>query len=455
MSLTKRLFCCLTLAILAPLAPPAVPAADVVVATEVRRPAREFLDYGDVIGVAPDLLTELGIKEGDPVRVEASMGTYIGVHTKILGTNKETIFAKKTIRDSLGIEDGGNHLLISAIEWSPESPLAETVTFSNVERPPLAFLIHGDAVGVSLRRMMELGAKPGMTVFLQSANGSTRANIQLLDRGYDTIVMKETIRESLNIPEGPARVTMKVLGEMGDGTRQTTPLYWYNTFSSAQQRAKDEGRPILVYVESTGGDGSDEFENLLNNDSVKIALLKARKHRFVIGDNTRLQSQLKVTKAPTVLFLTPDLQEISRFEEIPTADQMVIANNEALTRIEKTVSTVTAPVRWHPYNIAQINQTLSDHGKALIYVRLDVAENCAEFERTYLFGDAGNKLLGGKDGYFFDAGKSPLLANQFKVAYAPTVILLKSDGSHEKLEVTKNTNPGTILEFFRRLDAGK
>lgn len=177
---------------------------------QLRRPPEEFLEHGDVIGISKTLLDRMNIKEGDEVLVKTPAGGIFAFRTKIHGNYEDRIYAKKTLRETMGAIDGNIRLLLTPAVWGngPAEPM--TANFTEVSRPPKAFLDFGDSVGVSTQVLLEANIPPGWKGTLTGPMGSVEVTIQLLDRGNATISMKQTLREAIGVEDGPANVSLTI-----------------------------------------------------------------------------------------------------------------------------------------------------------------------------------------------------------------------------------------------------
>lgn len=305
--------------------------------TRVRRPPEAFLQYGDVVGIAAAGLARLGIEEGQTILIQAPNGNTLAVRTKVHGTEAETLFLKRTLRDHLRIEDGSITLAVSSVQWPTADPVTETQIFRRVGRPPAAFLELGDVVGMSFPDMTRLNARPGDEVTLTTSGGSLDATIEILDREEGTIHMKLTMRRQLQISDGAATVELQITGRSSNmASDQDDALYWYRRLDTAQARAREEARPLVIFAYSADHGDSDAVLSTMEGSGLRRDLMKARKFRFDARENDLLSRQYNINRVPTVLFLYPDGREIGRFEGQISADRIRagLTHSERLVREE-------------------------------------------------------------------------------------------------------------------------
>lgn len=296
----------------------------IVTFNRVRRPPESFLQYGDVIGISATGLARLGIDEGQTILVRSPGGKTLAARTKVHGTEAETLFLKKTLRDKIEIEDGTIILSVSPVVWPTSPPVSERQTFSRVGRPPASFLELGDVVGISYADMMRLNARPGDEVKLTTERGELDATLEILDREEGTLHMKLTMRRQLGISDGPARVNMEITGRgvSRSSTDEESALFWYRRLDTAQARAKDEGRPLMVFAFRAGHGDSDTVLANMDQADTRRELMPIRKFRFDAGENELLARQYNITRVPTLLYMYPDGREIGRFEGAVSPDRI-------------------------------------------------------------------------------------------------------------------------------------
>ncbi|MCC5874909.1 MAG: thioredoxin family protein [Candidatus Sumerlaeia bacterium] len=303
--------------------------------TRVRRPPEAFLQYGDVVGIAAAGLGRLGIEEGQTILLQAPNGNTLAARTKIHGTEGDTLFLKKTMRDQLGIEDGSITLAVSSVQWPSADPVTETQPFRRVGRPPASFLELGDVVGMSYEDMVRSNARPGDEATLTTSGGSLDATIEILDREPGTLFMKLTMRRQLGISDGSANVDLRITGRGSvSASDQEDALYWYRRLDTAQARAREEARPLMVFAYRDGHSDSAAVLSTMEDSWLRRDLMKARKFRFDAGENDLLSRQYNINRVPTLLFLYPDGREIGRFEGQISADRIRagITHSERLVR---------------------------------------------------------------------------------------------------------------------------
>lgn len=305
--------------------------------TNLRRPPTEFLEHGDVIGVSPTLLQRLGIEEEDFIEIETPLGKRFAFQTKVHGTRDSDLFAKKTIRDRIGLEDGQVLLKVRPITWGSGPTEKKTLQFTDVQRPPRAFLDYGDAVGISLAAMRELGGYPGMAGRIVGPNGSSMdVSVEILDRGDNSIAMKQTLRTAIGVSDGAAQVTLEIVPGAAGASR--TPLYWFRTLQSAIGRAREEGRPLLILA-SDRTPASQQLAALFDDPVIHRALLRTRKYRFELGSDENTQSFFKIGEAPTLVLLTPEGQEIGRLTGVPEKARLLAALRQATAQVRPPQAT--------------------------------------------------------------------------------------------------------------------
>jgi hypothetical protein len=184
---------------------------------QLRRPQAEFLAHGDVIGISEALLDRMGIEEGDEVFVQTPLGGVFAFRTKIYGTYEDRIYAKKTLRETMNVLDGRIRLRLAPAVWGDGPEQEMTGRFTEVVRPPEAFLEYGDAVGISTQALLAAGIPPGWKGTLQGPEGTVEVTIQLLDRGVKTIAMQKSLRDHIGVSDGPAEVTLRVHAKPAPG----------------------------------------------------------------------------------------------------------------------------------------------------------------------------------------------------------------------------------------------
>ena len=179
---------------------------------EVKRPPKDFLQYGEVIGINQILLDQLGLESGDPLEVITPTGKSVGMRTKDFRDHLDTIYARGSVRESLGIEDGKIKLTLKPIKWSEGPAVTEEIQFSKVRKPPKAFLQFGPGAGVSLSVFKKLNIQPGQAaVLIGPSNKKSLVYLQVLDRGENVISIKKSIREALGIEAGNVELKLKVI----------------------------------------------------------------------------------------------------------------------------------------------------------------------------------------------------------------------------------------------------
>jgi hypothetical protein len=90
--------------------------------------------------------------------------------------------------------------------------LAESITIVNVARPPREFLDHGDVIGLSPADLATLKVETGAVVALETADGQVRAfPVRQHGNRAGTLFMKQTLRDSLGIQDGPNNLTIRTL----------------------------------------------------------------------------------------------------------------------------------------------------------------------------------------------------------------------------------------------------
>lgn len=303
---------------------------------EVRRPPESFLEFGDVVGVSPDQLSRLGIKEGDPVQVTTPTGKSFAFATKILGDRANALYAKKSLRDAMGIQDGAIRLKIEPVIWGP-GPAADTeLTFNNVVRPPVDFLDYGDAVGVSFAALKSVNGYPGMPARLTGPRGTRTVTVQLLDRGEGTIAMKKTLRDATGSREGASDVKLMIAAAPAGAAQPaiTAKLHWFQTIDGAIIAAREEFRPVMVYAHS-GDAAGVRTDALLSDPAVQQALLQTRKYRFTPAEDPGSTTFFRADGQPLMVFLTPEGQELSRLHGSITAEQIVAAAKSAVAQVQR------------------------------------------------------------------------------------------------------------------------
>lgn len=180
--------------------------------TRVRRPPKEFLELGDVVGVSADLLVALRIREGDPILVVTPMGRRHAFETKVHGTDPAHLYAKETLRTAMGIEEGAVRLTVSPVRWPAGQPADTQLQYTKVSRPPKEFLKFDDAIGISYERFVELNVAPGAKAVMTGPKGQALVEVQLLDRGHDVVSMRQTLRDKIGVTEhGGEPITIKVI----------------------------------------------------------------------------------------------------------------------------------------------------------------------------------------------------------------------------------------------------
>lgn len=304
----------------------------------VRRPPEAFLEHGDVIGLSPALLSRLGIKEGDPVQITTPAGKVAAFGTKIHGDRTDAIYAKKSLRDAMGIEDGAIRLKVESVTWGPGPAQATELKFNNVVRPPVDFLDYGDAVGVSLSALKSVNGHPGMVARLTGPRGTRTVTVQLLDRGEGAIAMKKTLRDAIGAAEGTTQVTLAFAAAPAGSTPAAAPplaeLHWFQTIDGAITAAREEFRPVLVYAH--GGDtAAARVDALLKERAVHESLLRTRKYRFNPAQDTANATFFRADGQPLIVILTPSGQELARLHGNISAEQIIAAANSAVAQVRR------------------------------------------------------------------------------------------------------------------------
>lgn len=189
----------------------AAPAPKVAWTKQVRRAPESYLQLSDVAGVHQTLLDYLGIKEGDPVVIKAGEKS-IAIETKVHTGDASTVLLKESLRKSLGIEEGAVALQLSPAGWSTGEPSKAPVKITKVSKPTEAFVTNNkNAIGLSYRDMMTLGAKPGMRAVVVNGDKKSVGIVFLQDRGQGTALMGKPRRDRLGIVDGPVDLTIQIV----------------------------------------------------------------------------------------------------------------------------------------------------------------------------------------------------------------------------------------------------
>jgi hypothetical protein len=107
-------------------------------------------------------------------------------------------------------------------------------------------------------------------------------------------------------------------------------------------------------------------------------------------------------------------------------------------------------VEWRRFSPLGMEQTLRDHGKVLVYVRLGQNPRCNAFERKYLLSEETKRLLAGSTVYFVDASETDFRSDlrDMGIMQVPALASKSREGVWQTLVFQDSTEPGKVLEFL-------
>ncbi len=295
-----------------------------IVFEEVRRPSMAFLDEGDAAGFAPGAFEKLEIVPGRSVTLTAPNGNVIGVPTRIHGARENAVYIKQTLRNALDIEDGEMDIRVQGIEWPRETEGGQAASFTEVVRPPVAFLEYGDAVGLSIVDMRELGAGPGMMALLEGPGGSAEVNVRLQGRGPGAILMRQTLRNRIGVEDGPDQEVSLTMLQSETDPAELDAIVWHELTEGAAL-ARRTGRPLLIVVE---GERAGAVRAAVESSEVRPLAAQCVLTSVDPEAQAAVAARFGVGEETAVVFATGMGQTITRIEgEVTTA--MLQASAEA------------------------------------------------------------------------------------------------------------------------------
>jgi hypothetical protein len=196
---------------------------------QVGRPPREALGYRDGVFVTPATLELLGAESNSVVEMRHPLAVVEARIFPILGESRRdaTLYMAQVMRERLGIEPGAHRIEVLALGVEgnqlgpPETDLPPcgeegAWVFQRVGRPPAESLDLDRAALVRSDRLEAMGLAPGTPVTVTVGETSIGVEIHPLDdedRYETSVYLRGSLREELDIEDGPHQVVIRIDSE--------------------------------------------------------------------------------------------------------------------------------------------------------------------------------------------------------------------------------------------------